>query len=202
MGFTIRGLAAVVCAVLGLVTAVSAIWHGHYWSAVGLLIAGLMFGATFLLGFDSVQNTVPGFFGAILFAASGWAALVTESSGFDAEGQTVEIAVAMDVLSADARSRWNWNSPELQQAAERAGKICMLQGGALDQMDAAIAGAKTIYYGPGATLADASVELIQSKPDAPDCLTTFRQLYAADPSVFQDITSEHQTWLRAHNIGT
>lgn len=202
MSFTIRMVSAVACAFLGLMTSSHALWHAHYWSAAGLFIGALMFGATFLLGFDSVQNTVPGFLGATLFAASGWAAVVTESPGFDPEGQTVEIEVAMDVLSANARSRWNWKSPELQRAAEQAGKLCMLQGGALDQMDATLAGAKTIYYGPGATLADASIDLIESKPDAPDCLVMFRQLYAADPGVFRDITSEHKTWLRAHNVGT
>ncbi|WP_429327162.1 hypothetical protein [Paraburkholderia sp. GAS348] len=161
-----------------------------------------MTGATFLLGFDSVQSSLLGLLGTVLFAAAGWAALVTESPGFDVEGQTVEVAVAMDVLTADAISHRNWSSPELQQAANRAVKICMLQGGALDQMDATVAGMKTIYYGPGETLADASIDLAQRKPDTPDCLATFRQLYAADPTIFPDISTEHRAWLRKHNIGT
>lgn len=55
-------------------------------------------------------------------------------AGFDVESQTIKVAVAMALLKADAESRWN--STELQQAAARAGKICMLEGGALDQMDA------------------------------------------------------------------
>lgn len=197
---SIRELGAVVCAILGFVTAVSAVLHGHYWSAAGLLIAGLMVGATCLLGFDSVQNTVAGLIGTILFVASGWAAVVTESPGLDVEGQTIKVAVAMAVLKAGAESRWN--SPELRHAAERAAKLCMLEGGALDQMDAATAGGKAIYYGPGATIADATVDLVRNKPDVPDCLAMFKQLYAADPSAFQEITDGHKTWLRKHHIGT
>ncbi|WP_333986865.1 hypothetical protein [Burkholderia cepacia] len=200
MRFTIKKFGVVVCAALGLVTAAFAMWHGHYWSAVGLLIAGLMMGTQCLLGFDCIKNTTLGFVGTILFVASSWAAVVTESPGFDIEGQTIKVAVAMAALKADAES--HWHSPELQQAAKRAGMICMLEGGALDQMDAVTAGGKAIYYGPGATLADAATGLTQRKPDEPDCLTTFRKLYAADPSVFQDITNEHKTWLRVHEIGT
>ena len=95
MRFTIKKFGVVVCAALGLVTAAFAMWHGHYWSAVGLLIAGLMMGTQCLLGFDCIKNTTLGFVGTILFVASSWAAVVTESPGFDIEGQTIKVAVAM-----------------------------------------------------------------------------------------------------------
>lgn len=74
-------------------TAVFAMWHGHYWSVAGLLIADLMTGTQCLLGFDNIQNTALGFVGTILLVASSWAAVATESPGFYAEGR----ASAMEI---------------------------------------------------------------------------------------------------------
>ncbi|MDO3530219.1 hypothetical protein ACNRBH_20315, partial [Ralstonia pseudosolanacearum] len=193
----LKMVCAIASALLGVATAVAAGFHGHYWSAVGLLIAGMICAASCLVGFDEVRYSVLGAIGGLLFFAAGWSALMTESPGFDLEGQSVKVAVGTEALQADGLGLI---APELSQLAKRVSMACWIEGGAKDQLNAAIDGAKTIYFGPTATLADATMAAVAHKSDAPDCLTLFRQLYAAAPGAFTSINAKHGPWLRAHGI--
>jgi len=190
-------MGALVCLIAGFVTATMSAVHGAFWSAADLLLGAGIAAATCLLGWDSARNSLPGFVALLLFAGIGWKAWLAENPGIDPERQVVEVAGAVDLMQGSGQA---WATPDLQKIAAKAAPVCFLQGGAKDMADAANNMVTTAYFGPGTSLADASLEMTQPKPDKPDCITMLRTLYAADPATFADISIEHKEWLRKNQF--
>lgn len=188
---------ALVFAVAGIVTAVMSAVHGSFWGAADLLLGGGIAAATCLLGWDLARNSSVGIVAVILFTGIGWKAWATDNPGVDPERQAVEVIAATELMQSSGHE---WASAELRQIAERAIPACFMQGGAKDMADATASMAKTLYFGPGMSVADASIGMTQPTANSPDCVSMLRTLYAANPAVFMDLSFEHKEWLRKNGF--
>jgi hypothetical protein len=193
----LKAVGVTVCTIAGLVTAIASAIHGSFWGAADLLLGGGIAAATCLLGWNAARNSYWGFFALILFTGIGWKAWIADNPGIDPERQVVEVTAALDLMQNSGQP---WASPELRQMADLAEPVCFVQGGAKDMADATENMAKTIYLGPGTSVADAALEMTQPKSNKMDCLSMIHTLYAANPALFADLSIEHKAWLRKNGF--
>lgn len=176
----IRLIAAAAIFVLGITLGVVSLVNGHVVVALGLFLAGVNVALGTLLGISEyLTNSWFKISAAVLSILSVFAVFLY-ARAFQPNLQAAHV----DALMAFAKVGMPGHPAprEVQDIAAFGVKACALQGNS-DQMDAVSDLAKSVYLGPGTSLADAVLSSVhEPKPDY--CALAYKAVDRIDPTTF------------------
>lgn len=190
---------AALAVVLGISFAVKSFFSGSYFSAASFTAAGGLAAWGALLGFDGREMPI-WIAGGALFTGLGICAAFFETPGLDMEKGALQLDITADLANA---SMPTFGPTKLSPKEVEIARITLIQCATqqeFDLMQSAIAAHKAIHLGPTATLADESMQTLAGSNREERCLSGFRILYKAAPSMFVMTVKNHELWLKKHGF--
>lgn len=198
MNLKLKASIALAMFLLGCYYGVGFIINGEYISAMAILLTGGLVATTVLFGWE-VRDWWQWRICAAISGGLWIFAVVFETRGFDIERQQVQIALVP--IMAFATTNGNpWElSPTSLRVAGAMTFACAIQG-SVDTLESISAAQKAIYFGPGATMTDATIDALDGKTREDRCINGFKKLYKEKPLMFRDIVNEHAKWLKDNGV--
>ncbi|WP_148264764.1 hypothetical protein [Collimonas fungivorans] len=174
---------------LGCYYCVGFIINGGYISAAAILLAGGLTATTVLFGWG-IREWWPWYICAAISGGLSIFAVVFETRGFDIERQQIQSELVPIVVLATANGNPWELSPTSRKVAEAMIFACAIQG-SVDTLGSISAAQKAMYFGPGATMTDATIDALDGKTREDRCIDGLKKLYREKPLMFRDIVIEH-----------
>jgi hypothetical protein len=165
-------------------------FEAHYGSALGIVLAGFLL-VGMIFNWPDMDFGSRGFLTA-LFSGVSLIAVVTEMSFFDSDKQAFETEMLVVVANSIPGNVWQLSQPALRMS-EKMMMLCSSQP-SLDAMHSLVAAEKAIYFGPGATVVDTTVDTFTGTAAKDYCMAGFSVLYKERPAMFTDVIKAHQKW--------
>ena len=188
--FILAGLVAV----YGISVAIYQIFWLHYFcSSIGVITAAALVIITIFFGFFAVREYSSVQIIVAIFTVSSVAAAFTDTNLFDTQRQAT-LAQLQDAFRNITFVQWPPLNPNEQKTLEKGMTACALQSN-LDQIEAAIAAAKSIYFGPALTLYDFAFGLI-NPISTQSCFEQYQILKKTRPSAFSALKEDANSYLK------